>query len=683
MHWIDVAIICAFILYAVAAGMRSRRVAGQNLEEYFLAGRTLPGWKAGCSMAATQFAADTPLLVTGLVATAGIFAVWRLWIFGVAFLLLGFLLAASWRRARVLTDAELTELRYGSRAAAWLRGVKAIYFGTIFNCTVLAWVLLAATRIAEPFLLWDAWLPAWAFQPFLSLVEAIGSPISAVPDLNDPTTWPPDVWILSANNLISILSIIAVTTFYSTTGGLRSVVNTDVAQLILMLAGTLLFAWIVVRHEAVGGLSELPQRLRELFPASDPGPGGISADQILAFTPSAAKDVTAIVLVVFGIQWLAQMNSDGTGYLAQRTMACRSDKDARLAAIVFTLAQIVLRSLLWLPLVLGLLLIFPPESAADASAAIRERTYVDGIRELLPPGAQGVLLAAMLAALASTVDTQINWGSSYWTNDLFHRFICRAWLRREPKPRTLVWVARAANPFILLIALAIMTRLGSIEDAWQIVLLLGAGMGVVLVLRWLWWRITAWGELASIIASTGLAPILLAGVQNVGVVEVFAPGALEVRDVRISFFGLFELDSPHAAEWRLVLMAALSTLVGVGVSLGSRGEAMDRIVEFYERARPPGFWRPVAAAAGADPGRDTRRLWRGLAGVAICSISMFSLLTATGSMLVGSPAPAWAPSKLGWNLTVLAVGLVTVPIWWRLALSGGDEPEGGREPPAA
>ena len=146
-------------------------MASQNLEEYFLAGRTLPGWKAGISMAATQFAADTPLLVTGLIATAGIFSLWRLWIYALAFLLMGFVLAASWRRVGVITDAELTEIRYGNKPAAVLRGIKAIYFGTIFNCTVLAMVLFAAKEVAEPFLLWDAWLPAALYDPARQVVE--------------------------------------------------------------------------------------------------------------------------------------------------------------------------------------------------------------------------------------------------------------------------------------------------------------------------------------------------------------------------------------------------------------------------------------------------------------------------------------------------------------------------------
>ncbi|MFQ5757827.1 MAG: sodium transporter, partial [Acidiferrobacterales bacterium] len=254
---IDVVIVMTFVAYAIGSGLRSSKIASQNLEEYFLAGRSLKGWQAGVSMAATQFAADTPLLVTGLVAMGGIFALWRLWVFALAFLLLGFVLSSSWRRVNVLTDAELTEIRYGARPAAVLRGMKAIYFGTIINCTVLALVLLAATRIAEPFLLWEQWLPGWMFDPVVRLVQWVGEPlvpttnVDGSPYILNTITWKlvpladsPQVWLLSARNLISIVAILAVTTFYSTTGGLRSVVRTDIVQFAIMMVGTLLFATI-------------------------------------------------------------------------------------------------------------------------------------------------------------------------------------------------------------------------------------------------------------------------------------------------------------------------------------------------------------------------------------------------------------------------------------------------------
>ncbi|NIO06601.1 MAG: sodium transporter, partial [Deltaproteobacteria bacterium] len=424
MGWIDVGIIALFVVYAVASGLRNRRQASRNIEEYFLAGRSLPGWKAGLSMAATQFAADTPLLVTGLIATAGIFALWQLWIYALAFLLMGFVLASSWRRAGVITDAELTEVRYGSRSAAILRGVKALYFGTLFNCTVLAWVLFAAAKIAEPFLLWDQWLPAEVFQPVVNLVKWVGVPLTSLPADN------PHVWGKSAANLISIVVIVLVTTLYSATGGLRSVVATDIVQISIMLLGTLGFA-VVVMVKA-GGLRSVTEQVYERFAGG--GPGGILPQEILAFTPDQAKDASLALLLLFALQWLIQLNSDGTGYLAQRSMACRSDRDAKVAAIVFTFTQVLLRSLLWLPLGLGLLVLFPPDPnlAKEYLQVDREATYVRGMAELLPAGMMGLMLTAMLAALASTVDTHLNWGASYWTNDIYKRFVCQAWLKREP-----------------------------------------------------------------------------------------------------------------------------------------------------------------------------------------------------------------------------------------------------------
>ncbi|MDH5773656.1 MAG: sodium transporter, partial [Nitrospirota bacterium] len=417
----DWSILGAFIVYALYAGLREREQASKNLDEYFLAGRSLSGWKAGLSMAATQFAADTPLLVTGLVATAGIFALWRLWIYALAFLLMGFLLAPSWRRVGVLTDAELTEVRYGSQAAAALRGIKAIYFGTIVNCTVLAMVLLAATRLAEPFLLWDQWLPADFFKFCVGSVQWAGVPF-AVGGLEIET-----IWIRSTNNLFSIGIIMLVTMLYSTTGGLRSVVNTDLVQFAIGILASAGFASVVVDH--VGGLTALTLRIHEQF---TPAAGYmITGHELLAFSPFGAKDATMLVLLVYGFQWLLQMNADGTGYLAQRSMACRSDHDARLAAVVFTVAQVLLRSLIWLPLALGLLVIFPPLPGTIDMAA-REYTFIQGIDLLLPPGLKGLMLVGMLAALASTVDTHLNWGASYWTNDVYRRFFCQNCLKRTP-----------------------------------------------------------------------------------------------------------------------------------------------------------------------------------------------------------------------------------------------------------
>ena len=646
MHLIDILIIVAFIAYAVGSGLRARKIASQNLEEYFLAGRTLKGWEAGISMAATQFAADTPLLVTGLIAIGGIFAVWRLWVFALAFLLLGFVLSASWRRANVLTDAELTEIRYGAGPAAALRGVKALYFGTIINCTVLAIVLLATTRIAEPFLLWDQWLPATLFDPVVRLVRWVGEPliptthVAGTEYILDTVGWKlvpraeagDQVWVLSARNLISILAIVLVTAFYSTTGGLRSVVRTDIVQFGLMMVGTAVFAVIVVQK--AGGLEAIPRRISEVFAAR--GPDGITPSQILAFDPSQAKGVTVALLVVLAVQWLVHFYADGTGYLAQRTMACRTETDAKQAAVVFTIAQIVFRSLLWLPLGLGLLVVFLPDLSlpSEILKAERESTYVRGMAELLPPGVMGLLLTAMLAALASTVDTHLNWGASYWANDIYKRFFCPYILRREPSPRSLVWVARGANVMIILLSLVVMTQLTSIDTAWKASLLLGAGMGVVLVLRWLWWRITAWGEISCILASLVMAPLLL--------------GA--------------NLDEAV----RLLVMALVATSTGIAVSLLGKPEQKDRLMDFYSRARPCGFWKPIAVSLGEDGDEGVRRLRRGVMAMLLSALSMFCVLTGVGSWMSGSPAPTWFPWRSAWIAALVFVGVGLVPLWWRL-----------------
>ena len=628
MSTVDGLIVVAFIVYAVSAGFRNRRQASKNLEEYFLAGRTLPGWKAGLSMAATQFAADTPLLVTGIVATAGIFGLWQLWIYTATFLLMGFVLAGAWRRAGVVTDAELSEVRYGGTPAAVLRGVKAVYLGTVINCVVLAMVMFAAAKIAEPFLLWNEWLPAGLLQPVVSLVELVGMPLT-IGGLDDP-----QVWVKTANNFISLAMILAVAALYSATGGLRSVVATDVVQLAIMFLGTLAYTTFVVRE--VGGLDEMTDRVYETF--ADGGPGGILPDQILAFTPGRGKDVTLTVLSLLGLLWLINHVSDGSGYLAQRAMACRSDRDARTAAVVFTFTQVLVRSLLWLPLGIGLLVLFPPGPglASDLMQADREATYVRGMVELLPPGVMGLMLTGMLAALASTVDTHLNWGASYWTNDLYKRFICQAWLKTEPSGPALVWVARGANLFILVIALAIMTQLTSINQAWQISLLFGAGLGVVQVLRWVWWRMNAWAEIAAMLVSLVVAPLLI-----------------------------LYLDDDQQAL-RLLLVAAVATTAALAAIWIKGPEDQTRLTAFYQRVRPVGFWGPVARAAGAGDDTGARRLWRALGAMATCSLSVFCLLVGLGTWLVGSPPPLWLPFRPFWVGSLLLAGLLLCPVWYRL-----------------
>jgi len=625
--FIDVLIVAAFLVYVIVTGLADRRQAAASPEQYFLAGRTLNGWQAGISMAATQFAADTPLLVTGMIAVSGIFALWRLWIYALAFLLMAFVLAACWRRAGVLTDAEFAELRYPGRAAAPLRLFKALYFGTVFNCFALAIVLLAATRIAEPFLIWHEWLPSGVFAPVEAVARALALSLTTTPAAD------PLHWARSADNLLSLLLIALITLFYSTLGGLRSVVKTDVVQFIIMMVASLIYAGVVVNE--AGGMQAMLAQLGAAF--GDGGAGTMSSAQLLAFTPSAAYDVGGLLLAVIALQWLIQVNADGTGYLAQRSMACRDDGEARRAAVVFTFAQVVVRSLIWLPIALGLLILFPVDPAAggESYVAQREATFVLGISEVLPAGFKGLMLTGMIAALASTVDTHLNWGASYWTNDIYQRFVC-SMRGITPSPRSLVWVARASNVIILAIALAIMAQLDSVKVAWESSLLLGAGVGVVLVLRWLWWRMTAWGELAAIGASALLVPVALLATDD-------ASGAL-----------------------RMLVVAGGSTAVAVAVSVWAAPVAPEALVDFYRRVRPPGVWGPVARAANAHGDAPARSLARGLAAVVLCAVTVFGLLVGIGTWMLDATPPPWLPHRGAWVAVNLAAAIAAVPLWLKL-----------------
>lgn len=624
MTGLDVTILLSFIVYSLYSGFRARSKASRSLEEYFLAGRSLSGWEAGLSMAATQFAADTPLLVTGLIATAGLFALWQLWIYAFAFLLMGFVLAPQWRRARVLTDAEFTEIRYGGRASIFLRSVKALYFGTLFNCVVLGWVLFAAAKIAEPFLLWHQWIPPEFFGVIQSAVEWAGVPISNLPPDH------PEIWVRTTSNIISLIAIVFVTTTYSTTGGLRSVVRTDVVQLFLMLGGTFLYSFYVVSE--AGGLNAVYEKIVMRFPQ---GTENIQWDQILAFTPDLAKNASAPILTLFALQWIIQLNSDGTGYLAQRAMACKTDFDSKMAGVVFTITQVLLRSLLWIPLGLGLLVLFPfdPSLSADLQMAARESTYVNGMVTLLPSGVKGIMVTAMLAALASTLDTHLNWGSSYWTNDLYKRLVCDVWLKRQPSSKSLVLVARLSNIAILALAFLVMTQLRSIQEAWKISLLLGAGMGPVLLLRWIWWRINVWSEILAIIVSAILAPVLIFFVDDAAI--------------------------------RLLWIALASITVSVAAAFLIKPNDEDHLKVFYLRVRPVGFWGHVAGDRWKE---DRKELARGLTATLLSGLSIFCILVGFGTWLVNSPAPAQLSQSV-WIGLLLSVGLLLIPIWVKLGFS--------------
>lgn len=610
---LDLLIILSFVAYAVYSGFKSKSDAGKNLKEYFLAGRTLKGWKSGISMAATQFAADTPLLVTGLIATGGIFLIWRLWIYGIAFLVMAYIFSTKWRRSGVITDAELAEVRYSGKGVTTLRVLKAVYYGTVINCTIMAMVLVAAMRIAEAFLFWDQWLPEGIYVPIYNFISWIGVPIGV-------STAGVDPYIQTTNNLISIFVILAFTTLYSTTGGLRSVVATDIVQFGFAMVGTLFFAGYILYH--AGGFKQIVDKIESLY-------GSEKSAEMLSFSPGIGEALLPFLMII-GLQWLFQMNSDGTGYLAQRMIACRTEKDAKIAALTFTWVQILLRSLIWLVIAVGLLVIYPFELSdigTDGFTASRELTFVKGINDLLPIGIKGIMLTGLLGALASTIDTHLNWGASYWSNDIYGDLISKKLRKREAKSSELVWVARFSNILILFIALIIMFNLGSIQQAWFISLLFGAGTGSVLVLRWLWEKVNLYSEIAAIGISLLIAPFLLMFVDE---------------------------------EWlKLLLMSGISTTVVIIVSYLTPPTDDQKLNEFYLKIKPQGFWKNTVARIGHSQNIPLIKLKKSIVQIIINALSLFSLLVGFGKLM-------FRPTNEGilFPLLLIVIGLALIPLWW-------------------
>jgi len=612
--WIDLLIIGLFAAYAIGSGFYNQRKASQNLTEYFLAGRSIPGWKGGCSMAATQFAADTPLLVTGLVATGGVFLLWRLWIYGIAFLLMAFVFSLCWRRSGVLTDAELTEVRYSGKGVEVLRVLKAVYYGTVINCVVMAMVLVATLRIAEVFLPWHDWLPEGIFGPVRAMVDGMGLKFSeSMTGLDAPT--------LAADQLITIIVLFSFTALYSVTGGLRSVIATDVVQLFIALGGTAIYAWVLLSE--IGGIGALNDRIVALY-------GKVQAVEFYSFIPPP-DELAAGFFIIIGLQWLFQMNSDGTGYLAQRSMACRSEKEAVQAGVLFSWLQIGLRSLIWLFIALALLAVYPftaDMASGDGFTAAREMTFVEGIRDHMPAGARGLMLVALLAALASTLDTHLNWGASYWANDIYGSLWCRRIRKSHPSAKTQVLVARLSNLLLIIISLIVVANLGSIQQAWKVSLLFGAGMGSVLVMRWLWERINLYSELAAMAVSLVIAPFLL--------------------------------QQSDWADWQtLGTMALVSTTAAVLAALFGPRTSDAKLEAFFQKVRPVGFWSETAQRLGQNPGEPKRQLRMKLLAVAAGSIALFATLAGLSkTVLPGPDESRWI------GVLLLVVAVVMTPFWW-------------------
>jgi len=566
----DTLIILAYLLGSLAVGAVVTRKASRSSEDYFVAGRSLPWWLAGTSMVATTFAADTPLAITGLVASGGIAGNWIWWAVGIAHVIAAVVFSRLWRRLKVVTDAEVLERRYSGPIASILRTVKAGYSAILLNVLTMGWVALAMRKIAGEV------LPGW-----------------------DPT------WVT--------FGLMGLAATYSLLGGMRSVVITDVAQLLLALVGSVALAVVVVQDQ--GGLSGLVASIHETYPET--------GDQILAFVPQGDLPGLPVSLfaVLLTVAWWRQ--AEGSGYIVQRLGASKSPRDAERASIWFAVLHNAIRPWPWILVALAALVVWP----LDGGPADREALYATMMVERLPTGLLGVAVAALLAAFMSTIDTHMNWGASYLVRD--------GWERFGGDEKHSVSVGRVCGVLLVGAGGGVSLMMDSIADMWLFIITLGSGLGSVALGRWLWWRVNAHAELTALVVSSLVA------------------GAVVLLGQESLFDWANPLHVPISKTARILWVAGLSLAAWVPVALFGPRTKQSVLREFVACARPPGFWGPFTF----EQEKGTRILMR----VGVGWLAVFATLFGLGGWLLKGP---------GWSVLLLA-GLSST--LWLLFRQGSEE----------
>lgn len=514
---IDWIVLVVFFGISIAIGLKYASSAGKSVSEFFLGGRSLSWYIAGTSMVATTFAADTPLLVAGIVAKNGISGNWIWWNMLLGGMLTTFFFAKYWRRSGVVTEVELIELRYGGKPAAFLRGFKAVYLGLFMNVIIIGWVNLAMINILKGF--FDL--------PYETAVLYVG------------------------------LAMVAVA-IYSAISGLMGVAITDVVQFLIAMTGCIVLAILVINSNEIGGISGLQAKLPEwslsFFPAV--GEEGGSHSVATALTIGAGAFFARI-----GIQWWASWypgaEPGGGGYVAQRMMSCKTEQDAVYSTLFFQVAHYCLRPWPWILVGLAAIVLYPQLGADE-----KELGYVLAMKQFLPAGMRGLLIAAFFAAYMSTISTQLNWGASYLVNDFYKRFY-----KPNGTEKQLVMASRIVTIVLMIVGMAVTTQLKTIENAWGFIIECGAGLGLVLILRWYWWRINAWSEITATIA-----PFFAYAFANL-VLDMKFPN---------SFF----------------VTVGFTTVAWLTVTYLTQPESKEVLHNFYRRIKPKGWWQPVASQLG-------------------------------------------------------------------------------------
>jgi len=555
LSWVDWAVIALYFAINLSIGVYYYRKASGSVGDFFISGRQVPWWLAGTSMVATTFGADTPLVVTGIVFQYGIAGNWLWWSMALSGMLTVFFFARLWRRAGVLTDMEFAELRYAGKPAAFLRGFRALYLALPVNTIIMGWVNLAMAKVLE--------------------------------------------LTLGIKKLDAVMLCLGMTVIYATISGLWAVLWTDLLQFVLKMSMVIALAVFAVK--AVGGMGVLKKALEAHM-----APAGSS---YMAFVPDWTSGWFIMFLVYLSINWWASWypgaEPGGGGYVAQRMFSAKNEKHSLGATLWFNIAHYALRPWPWILTALVAVVMYPHIKDPETG-------YIRVMIAELPASLRGLMLAGFAAAYMSTIGTHINLGASYLINDVYKRFLVH-----DKPEKHYVNASRVATIMVTVISAVATYYMHSIQGAWKFLIAVGAGAGLVFILRWFWWRINAWSEVAAMSA---------AAVSSLFLQSRFADlvtGVVRRYDPKLPM-GPLDATDPHGFAWLMILTTSLTTLSWITVTLLTKPEPEWKLREFYRKVRPSvAGWRHIAELEGGE--RPQSLKWNFLDWVAGCTMIYLSL----------------------------------------------------------
>lgn len=542
----DYGVIVFYFFLVVTLGFLQRLKASKNLFSFFVANREYTWLWVGTSIVATTFSADTPLAVSGITAKSGISGNWFWWSWVLTYITITIFYSRLWWRSFIITDVELTEIRYSGREAKILRFIKAFYFSIVLNGIILGWVFLSIKKILIPFL-----NPNSSLEWFRKI-------------------YPESLLIGDYNQTFVLLVLVLIVILYSSFSGVRGGVLNDMIQFIIAMGGSIFFSYYAVK--SIGGIGSLQTQIQQLYPND--------YESILSFIPSL-KDMGYILLIYFSIQWWTQYYSDGTGYILQRMNTAKSEQDAQLGSLWFSFANFAIRTWPWVLIGLVGLVIFPeqPEQCQNKWCKEvledRELVYPVLIAYLFDGSiGKGVLLLGLFAAFMSTAETHLNWGASYIANDFYKRFI-------NPKAtdKQLIFVSKLGILLMALYALVIASKMETISHAWKFLISISAGIGLPQMIRWFWWRVNPYTEISGMISSFVLSILFY------------------------YFFPFFK------EETILFFIAFISSLISLVFTMITKPSDKHILEFFYKKVQPNGFWKPIAGENKIKPLWQDLLLW--------------------------------------------------------------------------